>query len=89
VLWCIHVAVCKLRLIAKENGLQDKITFIKSKVEQLDKLAHGITHVDFIISEWMGYCLLFEFMLPSVVVARDRWMVKEGGSGLSLFHIIS
>ncbi|PIA35395.1 hypothetical protein AQUCO_03500047v1 [Aquilegia coerulea] len=34
--------------------------------------------VDVIISEWMGYMLLYESMLGSVVVARDRWL-KPGG----------
>ena len=29
--------------------------------------------VDIIISEWMGYFLLRESMLDSVLVARDRW----------------
>jgi hypothetical protein len=28
--------------------------------------------VDVVVSEWMGYALLFESMLPSVVDARDR-----------------
>lgn len=36
----------------------------------------GHPEVDIIISEWMGYCLLFECMLPSVLVARDRWAKK-------------
>ena len=31
--------------------------------------------VDIIISEWMGYFLLRESMLDSVLVARDRWGV--------------
>ena len=34
--------------------------------------------VDIIVSEWMGYALLFESMLDSVLYARDRWM-KPGG----------
>lgn len=34
--------------------------------------------VDIIISEWMGYCLLYENMLPSVIYARDRYL-KPGG----------
>ena len=35
--------------------------------------------VDIIISEWMGYFLLRESMLDSVLVARDKFM-KPGGS---------
>ncbi|KAG4917313.1 hypothetical protein JHK85_055594 [Glycine max] len=34
--------------------------------------------VDVIISEWMGYMLLYESMLGSVINARDRWL-KPGG----------
>jgi protein arginine N-methyltransferase 6 len=34
--------------------------------------------VDVIISEWMGYMLLYESMLPSVLFARDKWL-KPGG----------
>ncbi|KAL5656363.1 hypothetical protein ACJX0J_035682, partial [Zea mays] len=30
--------------------------------------------VDVIISEWMGYMLLYESMLPSVLFARDKWL---------------
>lgn len=31
--------------------------------------------VDVIISEWMGYFLLYETMLPTVLYARDKWLV--------------
>ncbi|CAL1134627.1 unnamed protein product [Cladocopium goreaui] len=34
--------------------------------------------VDVVVSEWMGYCLLFENMLPSVLSVRDRYL-KPGG----------
>ena len=30
-------------------------------------------YVDIIISEWMGYCLFYEQMLPSVLFARDKY----------------
>lgn len=35
--------------------------------------------VDVIVSEWMGYMLLRESMLDSVIYARDRWL-KPGGA---------
>ena len=35
--------------------------------------------VDIIISEWMGYFLMRESMLDSVIVARDKFL-KEGGA---------
>lgn len=34
--------------------------------------------MDIIISEWMGFCLLYESMLDSVLFARDRFLVKDG-----------
>ena len=34
--------------------------------------------VDVIVSEWMGYGLLYESMLESVLFARDKFL-KEGG----------
>ncbi len=34
---------------------------------------------DLIISEWMGYMLIYEHMLPSVLRIRDQFL-KEGGS---------
>ncbi|GMF02400.1 unnamed protein product [[Candida] boidinii] len=34
--------------------------------------------VDIIISEWMGYFLLYESMLDTVLVARDRYLKKGG-----------
>lgn len=35
-------------------------------------------HVDVIVSEWMGYFLLYESMLDTVIFARDKWLVKGG-----------
>ncbi|OUC46115.1 hypothetical protein D917_07991, partial [Trichinella nativa] len=34
--------------------------------------------VDCIVSEWMGYGLMTEWMLPSVIAARNRWLRKDG-----------
>ena len=47
------------------------ITVLKGKVEEIDLP----THVDVIVSEWMGYFLLFENMVNSVLYARDKWLV--------------
>lgn len=41
-------------------------------------LPAGIDKVDIIISEWMGFYLLHEGMLDSVIFARDRFL-KSGG----------
>jgi protein arginine N-methyltransferase 3 len=67
----------KARQIAIENGLDKQITFVRGKVEDLHELPGGYKHVDIIVSEWMGYCLFFENMLPSVFCMRDRFMKRR------------
>lgn len=37
-----------------------------------------VEKVDIIISEWMGYALLFEAMFDSVIYARDRYLAPDG-----------
>lgn len=61
--------------IIKRNGLSDKITVIKGKMEEITL---PVPQVDIIISEWMGYFLLYESMLDSVLWARDKYLVKGG-----------
>lgn len=61
--------------IARENDLQDKITFIKGKLEDIQL---PVEKVDIIISEWMGYFLLFESMLDSVLFARAKYLKPDG-----------
>lgn len=61
--------------IVKLNGFSDVITVIKGKVEEID---FPVRKVDIIISEWMGYFLLYENMLDTVLYARDKWLVKDG-----------
>ncbi|XP_064598544.1 protein arginine N-methyltransferase 2-like isoform X2 [Liolophura sinensis] len=60
--------------LVKINGLDEKIAVINDYVEQIqieDK-------VDVIISEWMGTFLLFEMMLESVIIARDKFLRSDG-----------
>ncbi|KAK3133155.1 hypothetical protein QOZ80_6AG0533060 [Eleusine coracana subsp. coracana] len=61
--------------IVKTNGYSDVITVIKGKVEEIDL---PVPKVDVIISEWMGYFLLFENMLNTVLYARDKWLADDG-----------
>ncbi|THH06140.1 hypothetical protein EW145_g4285 [Phellinidium pouzarii] len=63
----------KARKNVKSNLLDEIITVINGKVEDIT-LPDGITQVDVIVSEWMGYALLYESMLDSVLVARDRFL---------------
>jgi protein arginine N-methyltransferase 1 len=46
-------------------------------MEEVD-LPVGEGEVDIIISEWMGYFLLYESMLDSVLFARDKYL-RQGG----------
>ncbi|KAH7928744.1 protein arginine N-methyltransferase [Leucogyrophana mollusca] len=68
----------KAEAIVKANGLEDVITVIRGKVEEIS-LPDGVTQVDIIISEWMGYALLYESMLDSVLHARDRFLRPDSG----------
>ncbi|KAF9265191.1 S-adenosyl-L-methionine-dependent methyltransferase [Marasmius fiardii PR-910] len=71
----------KAEKIVEANDLQAVITVVHGKVEDIDLtelLQHSSGKVDVIISEWMGYALLYESMLDSVLVARDRFL-KPGG----------
>mmetsp|Transcript_7108 Transcript_7108/g.9588 ORF Transcript_7108/g.9588 Transcript_7108/m.9588 type:complete len:148 (+) Transcript_7108:1184-1627(+) len=61
--------------IVEINGFSEKITCIRGKVEEI-KLP--VEKVDIIISEWMGYFLLYESMLDTVLYARDKWLVPNG-----------
>ena len=51
------------------------ITLVKGKLEDTEL---PISQFDIIISEWMGYFLLYESMLDTVLEARDRYL-KPGG----------
>eukprot|EP01012_Entosiphon_sulcatum_P023864 TRINITY_DN28_c0_g1_i2.p1 TRINITY_DN28_c0_g1~~TRINITY_DN28_c0_g1_i2.p1 ORF type:complete len:345 (-),score=70.21 TRINITY_DN28_c0_g1_i2:58-1059(-) len=62
--------------IIKLNKYDHIITLIRGKVEEVEL---PVEKVDIIISEWMGYFLLYESMLNTVLYARDKWLVKEGG----------
>ena len=70
------IADCAMEVVA-ENGLEDVVTIIRGKLEEVE-LPDGISQVDIIVSEWMGYCLLYENMLDSVIFARDKFLVAGG-----------
>jgi len=63
--------------IIKANKLDHIITLVKGKVEEVS-LPDGIEKVDIIVSEWMGYCLFYESMLNTVILARDKWLAPGG-----------
>lgn len=61
--------------IVETNGFSDVVTVLKGKMEEIEL---PVAKVDLIISEWMGYFLLFENMLNTVLYARDKWLVDDG-----------
>ncbi|XP_047337715.1 probable protein arginine N-methyltransferase 3 [Impatiens glandulifera] len=66
--------------IAKDNGYSGKVRVLHSMIEALEhSQAIQPQSIDVIVSEWMGYCLLYESMLSSVLFARDKWL-KPGGA---------
>ncbi|KAH0273153.1 protein arginine N-methyltransferase, partial [Aureobasidium melanogenum] len=65
----------KAKEIVEVNGLSDKITLLQGKMEEVTL---PFPEVDIIISEWMGYFLLYESMLDTVLWARDRYLKKGG-----------
>ncbi|CAF1155315.1 unnamed protein product [Adineta ricciae] len=63
--------------IAKENNMDEsKLVFIHGRIEDVTL---PVEKVDIIISEWMGYFLLFECMLESIIFARNQYLDKENG----------
>lgn len=57
------------------NNLSDRITCLRGKIEDVTL---PVAQVDIVVSEWMGYCLLYESMLDSVIYARDRYLRPNG-----------
>ena len=45
---------------------------------RLEDIELGVDKVDATVPEWMGYFLLFEGMLDSVIYARDHYLSSGG-----------
>jgi protein arginine N-methyltransferase 1 len=67
--------IVKAKEIVAVNGMADKITLLQGKMEEVEL---PFPKVDIIISEWMGYFLLYESMLDTVLYARDKYLVPNG-----------
>ncbi|CZS90978.1 histone-arginine methyltransferase CARM1 [Rhynchosporium agropyri] len=65
----------KAKEIVEVNGMSDKITLLQGKMEEVEI---PFPKVDIIISEWMGYFLLYESMLDTVLYARDKYLAPDG-----------
>lgn len=74
------ISKCRENIAA--NGLDSTVTCVRGKIEDVDLPGlpkDGDDKVDIIVSEWMGYCLLYESMLDSVLCARDRFLNPSTG----------
>eukprot|EP00727_Mastigamoeba_balamuthi_P013190 m51a1_g8494 putative s-adenosylmethionine-dependent methyltransferase superfamily domain-containing protein (525) ;mRNA; r:27525-29591 len=60
--------------VIADNGETAKIELVRGAAEEVQLP----TKVDVIVSEWMGYCLLYENMLESVLAFRDKWLAPGG-----------
>jgi len=79
------------RQVMENNGVADIVTVIQGAVEDIelpreadnlgteDDLGNENQVVDIIISEWMGYFLLRESMLDSLIRAREKFMKPKTG----------
>jgi protein arginine N-methyltransferase 1 len=65
----------KAKEIVEVNGMSSQITLLQGKMEEVNL---PFPQVDIIISEWMGYFLLYESMLDTVLYARDKYLTSGG-----------
>jgi len=65
--------------VARQNGFGPEVLeFVCGSASSLEQLPDGLEQVDIIVSEWMGYFLMYESRLGDVLRARDRWL-RPGG----------
>lgn len=79
------------QLVIDANGLSDIVTVIQGAVEEVrlpietdglyteEKDSPQFQVVDIIVSEWMGYFLLRESMLDSLIRARNKFLKPKTG----------
>lgn len=65
-----------IKKVTIENNVEDKVEVINSKVEEIPQVS--LEKVDIIVSEWMGFYLVHEGMLDSVLFARDNFLREDG-----------
>lgn len=67
------------REIIKDNGFDQTIEVHQTKIEDFQlKSSDNQRQIDIIVSEWMGFYLLHEGMLDSVLFARDKFLKSDG-----------
>ncbi|KAI9653968.1 MAG: hypothetical protein M1821_006829 [Bathelium mastoideum] len=65
----------RARAIVHANSAGNVVNYLRGRVEEVVLPVEG---VDVLVSEWMGYGLLYEAMLDAVLWARDRYL-RPGG----------
>jgi type I protein arginine methyltransferase len=70
--------------VIERNGFGDRIELVRGRIEEIVLPLEEGELVDVIVSEWMGYGLYFENMLPAVMFARDKYL-RRAEDGTSLF----
>lgn len=66
------------REVVASNGFEKTIEVHQTKVEDFKLNGDDQRQVDIIVSEWMGFYLLHEGMLDSVLFARDKFLKPNG-----------
>lgn len=64
--------------IVQENGFEQIIDVHQTKIEDFKLDGENQQQIDIIVSEWMGFYLLHEGMLDSVLFARDKFLKSDG-----------
>lgn len=62
----------------KTNGFGNVIEVHQTKIEDFRLNGENQRQIDIIVSEWMGFYLLHEGMLDSVLMARDKFLKEDG-----------
>jgi hypothetical protein len=64
------------KVILDDKEFMDRYKLYKDRIEEVE-LHYSYPKVDYIFSEFMGYFLLHENMLQSVLIAKDRFLKKK------------
>lgn len=71
------------KAVVTENGFDGVVDVHQTKIENFGIATNGAVdsnqkQVDIIVSEWMGFYLLHEGMLDSVIFAREKFLKSDG-----------
>lgn len=67
--------VKECRKAISSKGLEKIVKVMNIRAEEAPLMENS---VDVVVSEWMGYFLIFERMLPSVVAVRNKCLRPDG-----------